>query len=355
MKYLVVRFRQMGDAVIATCLLNSIRENDPEADITFVLNEKIAPLFRGHPSIDHIVTFTEKERHSVWRNLWKMRQTVHRVHYDVIIDMRSTVNTMGFALFSPRSKYRIGLDKWYTRLVYSHLVHRFHAGDTAISHDLDMLRPLGFSHVDGRISLYVSDEERSQWAKKLVDWGLDLTKPIVMVGVSAKLEEKKWSLEGMAYITKQLIARNDDAQIVFNFAPGQEADDAKRVYALCGNDRHIFLNVDAKSQRELSVMATFVTFYFGNEGGARHIMHAHGKPSFVVVSPGRDPRIWIPDDGVPASWACLDDLMSREKQEQYTFAEQYKLITPEYVWRKLAAFLDKKNILTANPEVGVGR
>ena len=80
MKYLVIRFRQMGDAVIATCLLNTIRENDPEADITFVLNYKIEPLFRGHPSIDHIITFTEEERHSLVKNFGKiLRRISHKM------------------------------------------------------------------------------------------------------------------------------------------------------------------------------------------------------------------------------------------------------------------------------------
>ena len=346
MKYLVVRFRQMGDAVIATCLLNTIRENDPEADITFVLNQKIEPLFRGHPSIDHIITFTEEERHSLVKNFGKMWRVVRQNHYDVIIDMRSTVNTMGFALFSPRSRYRIGLRKSYTRWVYNRRIHRFRQGDTAISHDLDMLRPLGFSRLDPHISLFVTDSERQRFAEYLQQQGIGLEKPIVLVGVSAKLDDKKWPLEDMAFITKKLIERCPNAQIVFNFAPGKEAADAKKVYELCGRDQHIFLNVEAKSQRELSVLATFVTFYFGNEGGARHIMHAHGKPSFVVVTPGRDGNVWIPKDGVPASWATLDDLMPREEQELLPFAEQYKRITPEYVWNKLSAFLDREGILT---------
>ena len=64
MNILVVRFRQMGDAILATSLLNTLRHNFPEAQIHFVLNEKIAPLFQGHPSIDKIITFAEEERHN---------------------------------------------------------------------------------------------------------------------------------------------------------------------------------------------------------------------------------------------------------------------------------------------------
>ena len=213
MKYLVIRFRQMGDAVIATCLLNSIKENDPQADVTFVLNQKIEPLFRGHPSIDHIITFTERERHSLWRNFGKMWRVVRRDHYDVIIDMRSTVNTMGFALFSPSSRYRIGLEKSYTRWVYNHRIHRFRKGDTAISHDLDMLRPLGFKRLDPHISLSVTDDERRRYARYLQEQGIDLARPIVLVGVSAKLDEKRWPLKYMAFITQRLIARRPEANV----------------------------------------------------------------------------------------------------------------------------------------------
>ena len=44
MKILVVRFRQMGDAILATPLLSTLRANYPDAQIDFVLNERIAPL-----------------------------------------------------------------------------------------------------------------------------------------------------------------------------------------------------------------------------------------------------------------------------------------------------------------------
>ena len=164
------------------------------------------------------------------------------------------------------------------------------------------------------------------------------------MGVSAKLDEKRWPLKYMAFITQRLIARRPEAQIVFNYAPGKEAADAAEVYDLCGHDAHIFLGVEAKSQRELSVLATFVTFYFGNEGGARHIMHAHGKPLFVVVSPGRDPRTWIPCDNVPASWASLDELMPPEEQLGLPYDELYSRITPQFVWGKVERFLDENGL-----------
>ena len=59
MKILVVRFRQMGDAILATPLLSTLRANYPDAQIDFVLNERIAPLFEGHPAISRVITFID--------------------------------------------------------------------------------------------------------------------------------------------------------------------------------------------------------------------------------------------------------------------------------------------------------
>ena len=63
MKFLVIRFRQMGDAVLATALLNSIRRSFPDAGIHFVLIiSQLADLFAGHPSVDRVIPFTPEVR-----------------------------------------------------------------------------------------------------------------------------------------------------------------------------------------------------------------------------------------------------------------------------------------------------
>lgn len=64
MKILVVRFRQMDDAILTTVVLNSLKKSFPDCSIDFVLNDKICPLFEGHPSINRLIPFTDEERHS---------------------------------------------------------------------------------------------------------------------------------------------------------------------------------------------------------------------------------------------------------------------------------------------------
>lgn len=98
-KILVIRFRRVGDSVLATALCRSLKESFPQAEIHFILNENISPLYLNHPDIDKVITFSDKENHGMAyiKKVWK---TVHATNYDVIIDMRSTLSRHYLFLYS---------------------------------------------------------------------------------------------------------------------------------------------------------------------------------------------------------------------------------------------------------------
>lgn len=337
MNILVVRFRQMGDAILATSLLNTLRHNFPEAQIHFVLNEKIAPLFQGHPSIDRIITFTDEERHHFVHYLKRVWQIVHHTHYDVVIDMRSTANTMLFARFSPHTPYRIGVKKGYTRLAFNHMIPPC-GNKSMVEHDVSFASPLNaIKPIEPvkEFTLHITDEEKQAFGTYLKEQGLDLGKPIMLANVTAKLASKVWDEDRMVWVLDQFIKQYPDWQIIFNYAPGQEKENAFRVYEKLGKPQQVFIDVQARSSRELVAMGYFMTFFFGNEGGARHIMHATGCPSLVICAPGNNKSVWLPQNSVPAEGIAATDLADAKTLASMSKEQQYSLITREQVWEKL--------------------
>ncbi|MBR1667410.1 MAG: glycosyltransferase family 9 protein [Bacteroidaceae bacterium] len=343
MNILVVRFRQMGDAILATSLLNTLRRNFPEAQIHFVLNEKIAPLFQGHPSIDRIITFDEEERHHLVHYLKRVWQIVHDTHYDVIIDMRSTANTMLFARLSPHTDYRIGVKKRYTRLAFNHLIPPC-GNKSMVEHDVNFASPLNaIKPIDPvtDFTLHITDEERQTFGAYLQEQGLDLNKPIMLANVTAKLASKVWNEERMVWVLNQFIRHFPNFQIIFNYAPGQEEENARRVYQKLGNPPQVFIDVQARSSRQLVAMGHYMTLFFGNEGGARHIMHAAGCPSFVVCAPGNSKTVWLPQNSVPAVGISPTDFATSAELANMSKEQQYELISQEKVWEQLKTFTEK--------------
>ena len=80
-KVLVIRFRRIGDAVLSVVICSSLRKSFPEAEIHYVLNDHIAPLFENHPDIDKIIAFSDEENNHFFKYLRKVRQLMKTEQY----------------------------------------------------------------------------------------------------------------------------------------------------------------------------------------------------------------------------------------------------------------------------------
>lgn len=339
---LVVRFRQMGDAVLATPLLNALRRAYPHAEIDFVLNVRIAPLFEGHQSVSRIITFTDEERHHSLTYLKKIWRIVHDTRYDVMIDLRSTLNTMPFALFSLTTPFRIGTRKWYTRMAYNARFDGCKTTESMVAHNLSLLTALGIHDNDQTLTLNISEKEKTDFRNYMHRCGIDFSRPVMLAGVTAKLPEKTWAEDRMTEILRRFINAYPQVQIIFNFAPGREAENARRIFDNLGKHKNIFIGIEAKSMRQLAALAANCTFYFGNEGGGRHIVQAMGRPSLVVCSPMASKKTWLPENQeVLTCGIAATDIDPAATTLSYE--AQYALIGVESVWAMLQPFYSQIN------------
>lgn len=336
-KILVIRFRQMGDAILATPLLNTLHRSFPDAEIHFVLNERIAPLFEGHPAISRIITFSEDERHHTLTYLSKIWRTVHQTHYDAIIDMRSTLNTLPFTLFSLDSKWRIGIRKPYTLGICNYRIEGCESDESMITHNLKLAEPLEPTVIDRNLTLSITDQEKADFRAYMQQEGIDFNRPVMLVGVTAKLAGKTWPEDRMTETLQRLLDHCPQLQLIFNYAPGREAENARLIYEYLGKHQNIFLQIQARSPRELAAMVANCTAYFGNEGGGRHIVHAMGKPSLVICSPFASRTTWLPQDTDVLAWGI-----------DATDA------TVENVWNQLLDFCTKIGVQTGPAAVRLG-
>ena len=349
-KILVIRFRQMGDAIMATPLLNTLHAHFPDAEIDFVINDRLESLFEGHPAISHIICFNHKERHSFFTYLSKVWKIMHQTRYDAIIDMRSTVSTLYFSLFSLHSRYRIGIRKPYTMKIYNYRYEGCEADENMIDHNLRLAEPLigkDKTKTIRDLTLPLNDEEYNDFHRYMERQGIDFNRPVILVGVTAKLGNKTWAEDRMTETLLRLIKTYPKWQFIFNYAPGKEAEDARRIYdVLCERlpaaANACFLNIEARSPRQLAAMAACCTAYFGNEGGERHIVHAMGRPSFAICSPMASKATWLPQDtNILTQGIAASDLTDTTGM---THEQQYDLITVDEVWPRLHAFCQELHI-----------
>jgi len=62
----------LGDAVMTTPALLRLRQARPDAHITLFTPEKLADLWKEHPAVDAVLTFSRRE--TLWRIARRLRQ-----------------------------------------------------------------------------------------------------------------------------------------------------------------------------------------------------------------------------------------------------------------------------------------
>lgn len=344
-RILVIRFRRVGDAVLSTVICSSLRATFPNAKIDYVLNENIASLYEHHPDIDNIVTFNDHENSNIAAYFLKVWRTVRQNHYDVIIDTRSTVRTLLFSLLSPLTRFRIGTWKNYSYFLHNYRINNhLDRLQNMVSSNLMLLQPLNIITPVNYCSdfrLYVSEREREASRNYMVTQGIDFSRPIILAAVTARQAHKVWSKEQMSVVLRKMI-NEYDAQIIFNFSGASEETYARGLQADMGNDRNIFTRIEAKSLRQLCALIVNCDFFFGNEGGPRHMSQALGVPSYAIYPPGPLKSVWLPDSGSQCHQGISpDDICTSQEQSEMSYQQRFELITVDRVWAGVKPMLEQ--------------
>lgn len=336
LRALVIRFRRVGDAVLAVAACSSLKRSFPNIRVDFVLNEAIAPLFEGHPDIDRVVTFTDTDNAKPWRYVRRVFDIMRKTRYDILIDMRATPRTLLFSLFSLRTPYRIG-----TRKPYSRLLHNYRVADRTdpsldmVQRDLLLLSPLerlGPLRLDPTFRLYVSDKDRATYRDYMEGKGVDFTRPIVLAAVATRIEGKGWEMERMVGVLRRIID-TFHPQIILNHSGYRELEISLMLYERMDYDPHILPEIEATTLRELRALTSLCDFFFGNEGGPRHIAQALDTPSYAIYPPGISRRLWLPGDSPRHRGISPDDIAPPSPTA--TRAERFDLVTVDRVWSDL--------------------
>lgn len=342
---LVIRFRRVGDSVLATALCSSLRRTFPNAKIDFVINKGIHTLYENHPDIDRLIIFDDRENNHFPTYLRKVWNVMHDTKYDVIIDMRSTLKTLFFSLFSLHTPFRIGRRKPYSMGILSHRVDN-HANKNIdrVKQNLMLLDPLSeIASVQKteEFTLHVTNEHKAAFRAYMEQQGIDFSKPVVMATPTARLIYKVWDKERMKEALRLMIDHYD-TQVIFNFA-GSERDMALLYQHELGDDPHIFTNVEAKSLPDLCALLANCDFFFGNEGGPRHMAQAMGVPSYAIFPPNIWKGTWLPGQNERYQGISPDDFMPFEEQKakKMDYAQRFSLVTVERVWTGLEPMLKR--------------
>src|SRR5437899_1960504 len=110
LRILVRGVNWLGDAVMATPALLRLREAHPDAHITLLTHTKLADLWRHHPAVDAVASFSARD--TVWSVARKLRAGDFHVGLALPNSLRSALE-LWLARVPRRIGYAAPLRNWF--------------------------------------------------------------------------------------------------------------------------------------------------------------------------------------------------------------------------------------------------
>jgi heptosyltransferase-3 len=279
-KILVIATRQIGDVLLTTPLLYSLRKAYPSAQIDVLGYDKKCQMLEGNTDINTIIEIVEKPTFS---QVWQLVTTIFR-KYDLAISTLSGDKPHFYAFLA--SKRRIGLidslskKTAWKRLSCQHWVLLDNKNTHTIIQNLLLVAPLNIP-ASPQIKLPLSKTP----PKILEKDAYALVHPYPM------WRYKQWTFEGWKSVIKHLLKNN--LQV---FISGGVSTEEK---AFCENLANEFpdqgvISLAGKTQiADLSTYLQYAKCYVGPDTSITHMAAASGCPTVALYGPS-NPVKWSP-------------------------------------------------------------
>lgn len=357
MKILVVRFRQIGDAILASVICDTLKKSFPDSQVDYVLYDFVAPIFENHPYIDNVISLDKETRDNPLKYM-KFVWDISKANYDIVIDIMSTPKSEVFTFFSRKAKFKIGRKKKKRGYTYTHKIPEPKDAVDKCHKFLKMLQPLedaGYKlNYSSEFVISITDEEKARLRDRMSEAGIDFSKKVAAFAINSRRPEKVYPKEQMKELIKLFLEKNRDYQVVFFYSPDEKEYAINMYNELVSEDlnkddknsysNRIFSNITTKNIRELAMLIKNCDIFVGNEGGPRHLSQGVGIPSYAIFSPGSRKKDWLPYNNskhlaIEPYDLVLERKLTEDEFKTLSYEDKYKLVTPEKVIERLENFL----------------
>lgn len=279
-RVLVVRLRSIGDTVLVTPSLISLRRFLPGAQIDILLEDWVAPVLEGFDAVDNVLAFSPKSKKSRVEMALKLR----RNKYDVVFNLHGGT-TSTFFVRSTGAKHRLGFSHYRYKRLYNHLLSS--SADFWQKKDLHSaeqhLALFGFAGVPvedkPKSRLVVTEEARASIENKLGFENSATRNPqsaFALLHPVAAFDTKQWATENFARIAEFLYKKGFSIIAITTKKEREVLENLKQ------NASVPILTFDDLSLPEITALASKAKLFVGNDSGIAHIAAAVQTPSVVI-------------------------------------------------------------------------
>jgi len=209
--YLIIRLSSLGDIIHSLPAFSALRNHFPEANITWLVEDKGEEILKLVPGIDKVVVARAKR--------WKIysrsfRGEISRIKSQIItkdltvIDFQGLIKSGLFAWFSQAEK-RIGFHRKNLReplasIFYTQRLYKITEDIHVIYKNLKLLELLGIKDSNVNFPLQLSSDLLNSVRAKIAKIGFSPDKKLVIINVGAAWESKRWFPHKWSQVIKKI-------------------------------------------------------------------------------------------------------------------------------------------------------
>jgi len=280
-RILVTRLRYLGDVVLSTPLLGTLRDSYPKARIEYLTFASYAPVLAHHPWVDQVHALPDDA--GVLETL-RMAAKLRRAKFDWWLDLFGNPRSALLCALA-RPRHSVGPARGIRSRFFGYRRPAPEHSPSAIVHHLDKAAPLVGRARPRPVHLEVTPGELEAIRRQFPD--LNGPQPLLLhpgaTWPSKAWPDSKWSALIDALTREQL------GPIWILSAPGQEALSERVVRQASASCRV----VPPLPVRPLLALIASARAYLGNDGGVLHCAVGLSTPTVGIFGP-TEPEIWFP-------------------------------------------------------------
>jgi len=277
---LFLRYDRIGDMVLSTAALKSLKRDYPAAKITVLASERNFAILKHNPNVDEILIYQGIP--------WFIREIRHR-GYDLVIDPFLTYELrQAFMTCLSGGKYRIGFEEAGREIFFNIRGPTTSPPKQMVDHLLDLTERLGGRKEGYEPEVFLSDAE-IQWANKtLAGKVISANELIIGIHPGAHYPSQRWPAERFGEVARRILEKWK-AKVIF-LGSSDEEGLLKAVKKSAGENIQIF---SCSGMREFMALLSKCDLLVCNNSGPMHIASALKVPTVSMMGPTVAP-LWLP-------------------------------------------------------------
>lgn len=283
-KILVIRSGAMGDVLMTTPFIKSVRKNFPKSKISYLVGDWSASVLKNNPNIDEILTFEDKiifKKEIV--NVIKVIKEIRKKRFDIVFILDKSYQWNLFAFFCDINS-RVGFDRcgegfsnninvWFDGTMYE------------LDYNLQLLSTIRLKIFSRDMELFPSKKDAviSARLSKKIKGKLIGISPGAAKNIGQEMAIKRWPKENYLELIKKLLAKNSNIKIVL-FGGSDDKIIGDFIESNLKNKNLINLIGKTNIQQSYLIMKKCKLF-ITHDSGPMHIAAASGTKMIALFGP----------------------------------------------------------------------